>query len=153
MLPAPAFAQQDGPAVVEFKDVQRLIKQRSDTTYILNFWASWCAPCLAEMPAFRKFMASQEGAPIRMVLISLDFEKHYDKQFRKAIQDNQLDFCQVVLLRSPGGYDWIDKVSPDWSGAIPGTLIYNPKKKFRKFYGEELNFEELNYIYKEIEKL
>ena len=47
----------------------------SDTVYVLNFWATWCAPCVEELPSFEKLNKAYAGKPVKEVLINTDFKR------------------------------------------------------------------------------
>lgn len=120
----------------------------SDTVYVLNFWATWCAPCLAELPHFEKLNADYTQQPVRVVLISTDFRRDVERRLRPFVERQNLK-SQVVFLDEKTPNDWIDLISPEWSGAIPATLIVRPKTKFERFFERSLRYEDLEEIVRE----
>lgn len=132
------------PVYEKFKGLEPMFRFDNDTTYIVNFWATWCKPCIKELPYFEDFNSQHKNKKVKVVLVSLDFPKQVESNLVPFVQKKQLQSKVVVLL--DGKYnDWIDKVSPDWSGAIPATYIY--KKGRNLLVGEPFeNLEELNEV-------
>ncbi|MEM8888283.1 MAG: TlpA disulfide reductase family protein [Bacteroidota bacterium] len=119
------------PIYEKFSDIESLFQFENDTTYVINFWATWCAPCVEELPYFERLKKQHQDEKVRVVLVSLDFPRHLESKLLPFLEKHQLASTVLVLL--DGSYnDWIDKISPDWSGAIPATIIY--KQGERKFF-------------------
>ena len=129
--------------VYDFETFQPLLHQKNDTVYVVNFWASWCVPCLKELPDFEKLNADYSHQNFKMILVSLDFKSALNSSLIPFIEKNKLK-SEVVLLHAPDANAWIDKVDSDWSGAIPATLIY--KNDFRLFREGGYAYDELNQI-------
>lgn len=130
-------------AVVDFTQLQPLLDKRNDTTYIVNFWATWCLPCIKEMPYFQQIHENFSNRKVKVILVSLDFEKQLDSRLIPFIEKNRLT-AEVILLNDPDADSWIDKVNPKWSGALPATVIYN--KNFQGFYEQSFTYNELEQI-------
>jgi thiol-disulfide isomerase/thioredoxin len=128
--------------VVKFDAVAQLLKKENDTTYILNFWATWCKPCVHELPNFEKLDSMYPGKKMKLIFISLDFVKDIKKL--ELFAARKLPNQTVWLLDDPDYNAWIDKVDPSWGGSIPATLVFNNKLKFKSFYEKELDLTTLN---------
>ena len=119
---------------VNFITVSQLesrIKQGKDTTYVINFWASWCKPCVKELPEFEKFKMSVKGKPVKVILISTDLKSKLVSGVQPFVKAHHLTGEIYLLNEVPNSYN--EKISADWSGALPGTLIVkNGKKKFHE---------------------
>lgn len=124
--------------VYEFENFKPFLNQKDDRIHIINFWATWCIPCVAELPYFEKIAAKYEA--IDVVLVSLDFPKKIKENLIPFIQKNALQ-SDVILLDEPDGNKWIPQIDPTWSGAIPATIIYKNDKSM--FYEQSFNFAEL----------
>jgi thiol-disulfide isomerase/thioredoxin len=129
-------------SVYNFKQLEPLLNQKNDTTYVINFWATWCKPCIEEMPAFNQLEANFKNQKVVVLLVSLDFGKDYQTRVKNFAERHSLK-PRIVILDDPNSNAWIDKVDPAWSGALPATIIYNRNKK--------LFFEKL-FTYEELEK-
>ena len=125
---------------LDFSELNNFLSKDNDTTYVVNFWATWCRPCIKELPAFEKLTADYSDKKVKVLLVSLDFPDKIDSQVVPFIEKNNIQ-SQVLLLDDGDANSWIPKVSEEWSGAIPATLIYNKNK--RLFYERSFTFEEL----------
>ena len=126
--------------IVDYYGLEEIINRKDDKTYVVNFWATWCAPCVKELPYFEKLDKVYEAKNVEVVLVSLDFPKKYDSQLKPFIQRHQLR-SELFALNDMDSNYWIPKVEENWSGAIPATLIFNKDK--RQFYEKSFHYEEL----------
>lgn len=126
--------------IVDYSGLEPVLNRKDDKTYVVNFWATWCAPCIKELPYFEKMDQEYEDQNVEVVLVSLDFPKKYESQLRPFINKHQLR-SELYALNDVNSNYWIPKVEENWSGAIPATLIYNSNK--RQFYEQSFNYEEL----------
>jgi len=132
----------------DFETFQKKILQKNnDTTYVVNFWATWCKPCVKELPYFERINKEYADKKVKVILASLDFPNKVQSQVVPFIKKNKLH-SEIVLLDDADANSWIPKVSEEWSGAIPATVIY--KDDSRKFYEKSFTYEELKT---EIQKL
>jgi thiol-disulfide isomerase/thioredoxin len=133
--------------VIKFDKLQTLIDAKSDQVHVINFWATWCAPCVKELPLLEKLNAANDPT-VKVTLINLDFADKLDKVnafiARKNIKTD------VLLLDEIDYNTWIDKVDKSWGGAIPATLIINPKNGRRKFLDKELQEGDLEKLIAEV---
>ena len=133
---------------IKLKDLQTIISTRSEKIQIINFWATWCAPCVKEVPLFERL--NQENKAVDVTLVSMDYdldpnpEKVYRFIARKKLQS------KVVILIEKNPNDWIDKIDKTWSGALPATLVLNTKTGKRKFIQKELHEGDLEKLIVEV---
>ena len=125
-----------------FEDFAPLLAQtQNDTTYVINFWATWCAPCVKELPYFEKLHQAMAAQKIKVILVSLDFRKDLETKLKPFLAQRQISASVAALLDSRQA-QWIDKIDPSWSGAVPATLVYRGiQRQFKE--GEFENFEDL----------
>lgn len=139
-----AFAAAAQPKVVKLPDLEKILNTPSDQIQVINFWATWCGPCIKEMPLIEKL--GHERTDIRITLVSMDLEldSNPDKVFRfverKAIKSD------VMILDAPDPNSWIDKIEKQWSGSLPATIVINTKTGKRAFVGKELKEGELESL-------
>lgn len=133
--------------VYDFEALAPLLQKNNDTTYVVNFWATWCKPCIKELPYFEKVNKEYAQDRVKVILVSLDFPDILEEQVIPFVEKRQIE-SQVVLLDDPDANGWIPKVDPEWSGAIPATIIYN--RDNRKFYEKSFTQEELENEIKSI---
>jgi len=142
-LMASNVSSQEIAVFEKFSDFQHLLKKNNDTTYAINFWATWCKPCVKELPEFEEINQHFKNSKFKMILVSLDFDSQLDSKVRPFVKNQNLQ-SQVVLLADTKQNDWIDKVNTEWSGSIPVTVIYN--KDFYFFKEGSMSYDELNEI-------
>lgn len=126
--------------IVNFDGVKPLLNRSNDSLYVINFWATWCAPCVKEIPYFEQLAEEYADRKLKVILINLDFSNHYESRLLPFVEKNGVK-SKIVMLDDPDANRWINQVDPSWSGAIPATLIYS--KSERKFYEKEFTYEEL----------
>lgn len=124
-----------------FDEFAHIIEASDDDVHVVNFWATWCAPCVKELPYFEELNAKYKDKGVKVTLVSLDFLKMLDTRLKPFLEKKKLK-SDVVLMGDPKANDWIDRVNADWDGAIPATLIFD--KKNRVFLAQE--FESLKDI-------
>lgn len=123
----PAQAQREVP-VLNFEELLPLLSRDNDTTYVVNFWATWCKPCVAELPYFEELHAKYADSKVKVLLVSLDFKRQLDSKVIPFLDKNKIR-SQVLLLDARDPNAWIDRVDPSWSGAIPATLFYRGDRR------------------------
>jgi len=142
-VPRPLKTYSEGNISVNsytFSALEHFLKKDNDTTYVVNFWATWCVPCVEELPNFEKLNATYQDKKVKVLLVSIDFPKMAESKLLPFIKEKNLK-SDVVLLNDPDANSWINKVDSTWSGAIPATVIY--KKDKRQFYEKSFTYEEL----------
>ena len=103
-----------------------------DTVYIVNFWATWCAPCVAELPEFNKLNDKYSGKPVKVLLVSLDFKSDNTYKLEGFIKRKNIT-PEVVWLSDSDPNVFIPKIENSWGGSIPATVIVHPGKQAKKF--------------------
>lgn len=129
--------------VLNFQELQPLLQLENDTIYVVNFWATWCAPCIKEIAYFEQLSQKYRDKNVKVLMVSLDFPDQLQTRLIPFIEKENMK-NEVVLLDDPNSNHWIPLVDRKWTGAIPATLIYG--KDFRKFYQQEFTFSELEEI-------
>ncbi len=140
------FTQNEEIKVVDYEGLKPYLNKQNDTTYVINFWATWCGPCVKELPYFEKITENYKNQKVKVILVSLDFPKSYQKSLVPFVKRKALK-SEVILLNDPDSNNWISKIDKNWSGAIPATIIYN--KNSRSFYEKSFTYEELEAALKE----
>ncbi len=129
--------------VINFDQFEPYLHRSNDTVYLVNFWATWCAPCIKELPAIKAVEEKYANGKFKVLLVSLDMPNELTSRLKPFIQSKNIT-SDVFLLNDPNQNRWIDKVDPNWSGEIPFTLIYG--KHFRESFSRTFTFEELDSI-------
>lgn len=111
-----------------------------DTIYIVNFWATWCVPCVKELPAFDSIHATFKDANIKVLLVSLDFKEDMESKLLPFIESKKIK-SEVVLLDETDANYFIPRVADVWTGAIPATLIKVNSENYKMFFEKKVNYE------------
>jgi len=138
-------AQNDKVKVMNFNQFEPLLHKENDTLYIINFWATWCKPCVEELPYFEKIHSKYKNTKMKVLLVSLDFKDELESRLLPFIKKRKIKSA-IILLDESNPNTYIDKVSTNWSGAIPVTYIYKNQKAF--FYEKSFTYDELEAIIK-----
>jgi thiol-disulfide isomerase/thioredoxin len=121
------------PEFRHYEDLHPLLHRDNDTTYVINFWATWCKPCVRELPLFERLYDHYAGQPVKILLVSLDMRRDLETRLPRFLRDQGIR-CEVLALTDTDGNAWIPRVDPDWSGAIPATLV---RRGARSIFSEE----------------
>ena len=134
------------PVYKEFDQLAPIFNQETDITYVINFWATWCKPCVEELPYFETLHDKFGQEKVKVILVSMDFPKKLETLLIPFVEKHQLK-SQVVALTDSDHNKWIPLVDEDWGGAIPVTVIY--KGSERTFIDEQFDgYEDLEEIVK-----
>ncbi|WP_299102857.1 TlpA disulfide reductase family protein [uncultured Winogradskyella sp.] len=126
--------------VYDYDGLEPLINQNDDKVHVVNFWATWCGPCIKELPYFEAINEKYDDDNVEVLLVSLDFPKKYDTALKPYIEKHKLK-SRVVALNDTDQNRWIPAINENWSGALPATIIYRGNK--RQFYEKSFTQEEL----------
>ncbi len=136
------------PIYDSFEGIESLFHQKNDTLYVINFWATWCAPCVEELPYFEKINEVYREQKVKVILVSLDFKRQLETKLKPFLEKMPLR-SQVIVLTDNKYNNWINKVDADWGGAIPVTVIY--KGEQRQFFSDQFSdFKELENAVKKM---
>ena len=135
--------------LVRLEQLQRSIADEKDRIQVINFWATWCAPCLKELPLFEKLNAGRKDIRVRLVSLDMDLDPNPDK-VRNFVSRKKLK-SEVIILNEQNPNSWIDQVDKSWSGALPATLVVNNRNGKRKFVEGELKDGDLEKLISEVE--
>lgn len=124
----------------DFDGLEPYLNKTDGTTFVINFWATWCAPCVKELPHFEALNKNYKDKDVEVILVSLDFPHQYDKKLKPFIKKHNLQ-SKILVLDDADMNTWIPKVNENWDGAIPVTVIYNKNK--REFYDTSFTYDEL----------
>ena len=122
----------------DFNGIEPYLNRTDDKIYVVNFWATWCAPCIKELPHFEALNANYKGENVEVILVSLDFPHQFETKLKPYIKEHDLK-SKILVLDDIDMNTWIPKVDENWDGAIPITIIYNKDK--RKFYDQTFTYE------------
>jgi thiol-disulfide isomerase/thioredoxin len=116
---------------------------------VVNFWSTWCKPCIEEIPHFITTVARFDTAKVGLTLVSQDTRQmYYSGDLQKFIGRKGWR-AEVVWLNETNADYYCPLVDSAWSGVIPATVIVNPSTGYHRFFEESFTAERL---YAEIKK-
>ena len=135
--------------IVDFDGLYSKIDLSDDKTYVINFWATWCAPCVKELPHFEEVNKELKDKNTEVILVSLDFPSQIESKLKPYLKKNKIK-SRVILLDDAKMNTWVPKVSEQWDGGIPATLIVNSSNYtfYSKPFKKEELFIEINKVLK-----
>jgi len=132
--------------VIQVEDLENILALEDDTVRIVNFWATWCGPCVKEMPDFEEFRVDYSNKKVKLIFISLDWLEHLDGKVIPFLEKKNIG--GKVMLLDDVNYDaWLPKVDKRWGGSIPATLVYGGGKNGEHYFHEGM------MKYKDLEKV
>ena len=144
------FAEASAQDIPKWKlaDLQAAMKDAEKPT-IFNFWATFCKPCIEELPYFQELTKKYDSAGVQLILVSLDLPEAYPARINKFAQKQNIT-APITFLDETNADLFCPAVDPKWSGAIPASLFINNKTGYRKFFEDQISKEQLE---KEIQAL
>ena len=130
---------------IKVPDLEKILKNPDNKLFVVNLWATWCAPCVKELPGFEKVASEYDGSKVKFIMISLDFPSEVEKQLLPFLKKNHISLDVAVMTDTD--YDsWVRKIDKDWQGNIPSTLLFNNTRKTRYFHSGDLSESELKKL-------
>ncbi len=126
--------------VYDFDGLRPMLQTNSDTVFVVNLWATWCGPCVEELPEFLKFDHDYRNKKVKVILVSLDMRSKIASTVIPFLEKRKVT-AKTVVLSDPDMNRWIPLIDKNWEGTIPSTIIFSKNKK--QFYPHPLTFEEL----------
>ncbi|MFN8282862.1 MAG: TlpA disulfide reductase family protein [Chitinophagales bacterium] len=135
---------QSAVAVYDLTQYESRVQQKNDTLYVVNFWATWCKPCVEELPFFEKAAQTFAQKPVKFILVSQD-AKSRTAQVNDFLKKNKYT-SETFILSAGNPNVWIDKIDSKWSGTIPATILYKNGTKIYFQEGDYASYEILEKI-------
>lgn len=123
----------------KLNDLQSYLKNVSQPT-VINFWATFCKPCVKEIPYFQKVVKKYKAEGVQFILVSLDLKEAYPGKIKLFAAQRKFT-APLYYLDETNADLFCPVVDRAWSGAIPASLFINNKKNYHKFFEEELSKE------------
>jgi len=124
----PVFLTAQQVKVIDFKYLEPYLQPTSDTIFVINFWSTWCKPCVEELPIFASAETALKSAKVKFIMVSIDFSKNINTQLIPFLKKNKVP-GQVLLLKDLDYDNWIGKINESWDGTIPATVISTQKER------------------------
>ena len=135
-------------SVQKIEGLKAMYNRNNDTTYIINFFATWCRPCMEEMPVLKKFIEEHQAEKIQFIFVSLDGGGAMTK-LQKYVKKQKIT-VPVILLNESSDFSWLPYIDKRWQGSIPATKVVNAAKKVNAFFETPLEKGQLEYYLKQL---
>ena len=134
--------------VVKIEELKKVYVKPNDTTYVINFFATWCGPCMMEMPILNKFYEEHKNTNVQIIFVSLDnagaLKKLPSKMKKLGVQ------APVYLLNESTDFSWLPYIDKRWQGSIPATMVVNSKKNIKAFFETPMEKGQLEFYLKKL---
>jgi thiol-disulfide isomerase/thioredoxin len=128
--------------VVSVDDALALVESYRGDALVVNFWATWCAPCVEEMPELARFAENHAWGGTAFLSFSVDHPDTVADRVRPFIEERKLPFAvHVIDTRNP---DEIDAaLGIETGGSVPATIVYGPDGQIRRAWYEQVSYDAL----------
>lgn len=139
LLSFPFFTRAQPVPEVNLQGLMELVQ--TDTLHVVNFWATWCGPCVKELPYFEQLHAAMQDRPVRVTLASLDSPSKMEEKLMPFLTERGIK-SRVVLFSETNPNRWIPSIDSTWTGSIPATALYR--------HGQKVAFAEQEFMYESL---
>lgn len=115
--------------VVKYEQLMERLQQKNDTLYVVNFWATWCGPCVRELPHFMTINNKYKNGAFKLIMVSLDESANLKEGVIPFLKKKNIQAEHFLLDDSGRMNEWIPKFDASWTGAIPVTILYKQGEK------------------------
>lgn len=127
---------------IKMPELQEMMAD-SSRPMIINMWATWCKPCIEEIPYFLEEYNDHKKDSLRLVLVSLDAKELYPDALTKFVLKRNFHQAEVYWLDETDADYFCPRFDKHWSGAIPATLFLNNKTGHRRFFEVQVEHKDL----------
>lgn len=123
-------ANKKNTMIVNYDQLKTIINRNDNKLYVVNFWATWCRPCVEELPGFMEVNKQfKQQNNFKMILVSMDRASELETKVKPFVVKNNIEAEVYLLDDNKRMNEWIPAIDKDWSGAIPATVFYRNGKK------------------------
>jgi len=118
------------------KDVKNYI-DKNDSVLVINFWATFCKPCVEEIPYLQSISNKYKDQKVKLLLVSLDLPSFYPDKIETFDNEHEVK-SEVVWFNETNANYFCPAIDKSWSGVIPATIFINKKTGYKKFIEEQM---------------
>ena len=126
---------------VKVTELEKIIKE-SKKPLVIDFWATFCVPCLQEIPYFQEITEKYRSQEVSILLVSLDLKEYYPDSIIATVKKHKISQPVVWLNETNADY-FCPKIDTTWTGGMPSSLFVNNATGYHKFFEEPLSKEKL----------
>ncbi|HZY79191.1 MAG TPA: TlpA disulfide reductase family protein [Cyclobacteriaceae bacterium] len=135
--------------IVKLQELKKLMESRGENIRVVNFWATWCGPCVKELPLFEKLNAERKDVAVTLVSMDLDLDPNPAKVHKFVAKKKIASNVLILDENDPNVY--IDQIDKQWSGALPATIVINSKTGKRVFAEKEMHEGDLEKLIDQVQ--
>lgn len=145
------FSQKNMVKPLTIPQLDSFIQANPNELLIINFWATFCKPCVEEIPHFIRVVERNANRPVRLLLISLDATDEFPQKIQQFAKKRKWNVPLYWLNETDPNY-FCPAVDPSWSGSIPATLFVSsiPDKGIRLFWEAPITEQKLEAMIVEL---
>ena len=135
--------------VVDEVWLKNKIENRNSKILFINFWATWCEPCVEEFPDLVKIYNEHKNSGLELLSVSVDLPSEIDSKVKPFLKE-QSAYFPVVVIEEKRSEEVINLIDPEWNGAVPATVIYDENGDKREFFTQAGDYEFFNESIKKV---
>lgn len=142
------------PRLVDAQAIQELVGEQRGKIVLLNFWATWCRPCLVEFPEIVAVEKASRHRGLVVISVSADSPKNIDSDLLPFLEEYSPSF-PIYVMQTDDLDAFMHRIDPEWNGSLPATFFIDRKgnvvfKRFSPMSREKLE-QALDYLFAETE--
>ncbi len=112
---------------ITFPELEQIMHRDSGKVVFVNLWATWCKPCMVEMPALLRLKKTFSKKKFTLILLSTDDADDLERDVRPMLRKMGVGFTTYIVKDSPEPF--MIAMNPKWNGAIglPMTYVYDTR--------------------------
>src|SRR5262245_37568301 len=125
-------------AIISFDELRERMKKNRGRSLVLHFWATWCAPCLEELPLVNTLVKEARARGIDILSVSLDDPTERAAAYvGKVLAERGAVAMTSTILKVEDADTFIANIDKNWEGTIPAFFAYDRGGNLRRaFMGE-----------------
>lgn len=131
--------------LIKIDQLEELISEDDNSLTVVNFWSTWCVPCVKELPFFDELNTLYPDAQIKVIFVSLDFTENLESKVVPLLKKKEIS-RRSYLLDETDPNKWMENIDPSWKGSIPATLVVKKSISKRNFYEQSFTRESLREV-------
>ena len=131
--------------IVDEDALRAVLTEARGDVVVLNFWATWCAPCVEELPHFARLVESYGERGLRVITVSFDDPETIESRVRPFVEERDYPFTYLVKTPTNGDeYEsFVNAIDPSWLGNVPATFIYDTSGQLHAVSHEPVTYSQL----------